>query len=117
MIILVQNCTLLLGKDTNHSLVLRVGLDGVNNRKTELAFGQVITERFAYGVLKYRVIYNRCKKLCQRVREVILRKKCYINIGAILFIYRTTTDLKLIEINYSSSTLKSSSHGNKQHNL
>jgi hypothetical protein len=34
-------------------------------------------------------------------REVILRKKViHINIGAMLFIYKTTTDLKFIEINY-----------------
>jgi hypothetical protein len=33
----------------------------------------------------YRVINNTCKKLLHRVREVILRKKCYINIGPILF--------------------------------
>jgi hypothetical protein len=41
--------------------------------------------------LIYRVIYNRCKKLGHRVREVILRKKCYMNVGPILIVYRTTS--------------------------
>lgn len=46
----------------------------------------------------YRAFYNECKKLGGLVLEVILSKKCLMNIGSILMNYRTTTDQGFIYI-------------------
>jgi hypothetical protein len=44
-------------------------------------------------------------------------KKCYIGVGPILFICRATSDLNFVEIIMKVGiTLKSSNHGNKEHN-
>lgn len=58
--------------------------------------------KFHIRLLTYKGFYNKCDKLLQLVREVVLNNQFYINLCPISVSYKTIKDQNFIIYEYSS---------------